>query len=87
MLYCIFFFVLHVYLKLSNIQDPRERHGGDRMVVGLQLPVQLGPVTTKIASFNTVHGNMIKFVSNLRQVRGFLLVFWFPPPIKLTATI
>jgi hypothetical protein len=27
---------------------------------------------------------MIKFVSDLRQVGGFL---WFPPPIKLTATI
>ena len=27
---------------------------------------------------------MIKFVSDLRQVGGCLLVFWFPPPIKLT---
>jgi hypothetical protein len=26
---------------------------------------------------------VIKFVSDLQQVRGFL---WFPPPIKLTAT-
>ena len=26
---------------------------------------------------------MIKFVSDLRQVGGFLLVLWFPPPIKL----
>ena len=25
-----------------------------------------------------------KFVSDLRQVGGFLLVPWFPPPIKLT---
>jgi hypothetical protein len=30
---------------------------------------------------------VIKFVSYLRQVGGFLLVLWFPPPIKLTATI
>ena len=30
---------------------------------------------------------MIKFVSDLQQVGGFLLVFRFPPPIKLTATI
>jgi hypothetical protein len=29
----------------------------------------------------------IKFVSDLRQVGGFLCVFWFPSPIKLTATI
>ena len=30
---------------------------------------------------------VIKFVSDLRQVRGFLRVIRFPPPIKLTATI
>ena len=28
-----------------------------------------------------------KFVSDLRQVDGFLGVLWFPPPKKLTATI
>jgi hypothetical protein len=28
-----------------------------------------------------------KFVSDFRQVGGFLLVPHFPPPIKLTATI
>ena len=30
---------------------------------------------------------VIKFVNHLRQVGGFRLVFRFPPPIKLTATI
>jgi len=30
---------------------------------------------------------VIKFVSDLRQVGGFLLVLRFPPPIKLSATI
>ena len=30
---------------------------------------------------------VIKFVSHLRHVVGFLPVLWFPPPIKLTATI
>jgi hypothetical protein len=30
---------------------------------------------------------VIKFVSDLRQVGGFERVLWFPPPIKLTATI
>ena len=29
----------------------------------------------------------IKFVSDLRQVCGFLRILRFPPPIKLTATI
>jgi len=30
---------------------------------------------------------VIKFVSDLQQVGGFLWVLLFPPPIKLTATI
>ena len=30
---------------------------------------------------------VIKFVSDLRQVGVFSRVLWFPPPIKLTATI
>jgi hypothetical protein len=30
---------------------------------------------------------VIKFVSDLRQVDGFLWGLWFPPPIKLTAKI
>jgi len=30
---------------------------------------------------------VIKFVSDLRQVGGFLRVLRFPAPIKLTATI
>ena len=30
---------------------------------------------------------VIKFVSDLQQVGGFLWVLWFLPPIKLTATI
>jgi hypothetical protein len=30
---------------------------------------------------------VIKFVSDLQQVSGFLRGLWFPPPIKLTTTI
>jgi hypothetical protein len=30
---------------------------------------------------------MIKFVSDMQQVCGFLRVLWFSPPIKLTTTI
>jgi hypothetical protein len=48
----------------------------------LQLPVQSVPITTKVVvSSNPVHGEeysiqhyVIKFVSNLRQVGGFLRV-------------
>jgi len=62
--------------------------------LGLQLPVQSVSITTKVVSLNPVHGEVyliqhyvIKFVSDLRQVGGFLRVFRFPPPIKLIATI
>jgi hypothetical protein len=60
----------------------------------LQLPVQSVPITTKVVSSNPVHGEVysiqhyvIKFVSDLRQLGGFLWVLQFPPPIKLTAMI
>ena len=50
--------------------------------------------TTKVVSSNSVHGDahsiqhyVIKYVSELRQVDGFLRAFRFPPPIKLTATV
>jgi hypothetical protein len=62
--------------------------------ISFQLPVQSVPITTKVASSNPIHGEMysiqhyvIKFVSDLQQVCGFLWVLWFPQPIKLTATI
>jgi hypothetical protein len=52
------------------------------------------PITTDVVSLNPAHGEVcsiqhyvIKFVSDVRQVCGFLQVFLFPPPIKLTATI
>jgi protein gp37 len=55
------------------------------------IPVQSVPITTKVVSSNPAHGEVysiqyyvIQFVSDLRQVSGFLR---FPPPIKLTATI
>jgi len=56
-----------------------------------QLHVQSVPITTNVVSSNPVHGDVYsiqhyvnKFVSDLRQVGGFLR---FPPPIKLTAMI
>ena len=67
------------------------------MQLDLQLPVQSVHITTNVASANPVYGEvysiehyMAKFVSDLRQVGGFLRVPTFctlPPPIKLTATI
>ena len=64
------------------------------MMLDLQLPMQSVPIITNVVSSNHTHGEMysiqhyvIKFVSDLRQVGGFLQVLRFPPPIKLTAMI
>ena len=60
----------------------------------LQLPMQSVPITTKALSSRPVYGDVYsiqcyvkKFVSDFRQVGGFLRELWFPPPIKLTAMI
>jgi hypothetical protein len=72
----------------------RDRHDRDHMVVELYLTVQSVPITTKVVSSNLIHGEVysiqhfvIKLVSDLRQVGGFLWVLLFPPPIKITVTI
>jgi len=55
----------------------------------VQLSMQSVPIPTNIVSSNPTQARctVIKFVSDLRQVCGFLRVLRFPPPIKLTATI
>ena len=54
----------------------------------LWLPMQSVPITTDVVSSNYDQGDyVIKSVSDLRQVGDFLPFLWFPPPIKLTATI
>jgi hypothetical protein len=52
--------------------------------LNLQLPVQSVPITTKVVSLNVAQAIkhcVIKFVSDLWQVGGFLQVFRFLPPI------
>jgi hypothetical protein len=56
----------------------------------IQIHVQSVPITTNVVSSNPAHGEVysiqhyvIKFVSYLRQVGGFLRVLRFPPPTKL----
>jgi hypothetical protein len=51
-------------------------------------------ITTNVVSSNPAQGDVysiqhyvIKFVSDLRQVGGFLRLLRFPPPIKLTHNI
>jgi len=61
------------------INSTTVRRGRDRMVVGF--------IITNVLSSNSaraIQHHVIKFVSDLRQVGGFLR---FPPPIKLTSTI
>jgi len=49
---------------------------------------------SNIVTFNPAHGKMysiqhyvMKLISDLQQIGGFLQVIQFPPPIKLTATV
>ena len=42
--------------------------------------------TSRSDEVHSIQQYAIKFVSDIRQVGGFLRVLWFPPPIKLTAT-
>jgi hypothetical protein len=73
-------------------QHSRDR---DHMVVGVtQLPMKSVPITTKVAISNPAHAKVyliqhyvIKCVSDLWQVGGFLRVVQFPPPIKLSHDI
>ena len=58
-------------------------------IVDLQLHMQSVPITTNIVSSNPTHDEVnsiqhyvIKFVSDMRKVGGFLRVFRFPPLIK-----
>jgi hypothetical protein len=87
---------IFLLLSIYSINRPnchtlnRCRRGRNRMVVGFSTTC----TSSEVVSSNPVHGNVysmqhhvIKFVSDLRQVDGFLQVLGFPPPIKLTATI
>ena len=63
-------------------------------VLALLLRVQSMLITTKVVRSNPVQDEVysiqhyvIKFVSDMRQICGFLRVLRFPPPIKLTATM
>ena len=64
------------------------------IILDLQLSLQSVSITTKFVSSNPIDDEVyliqhyvIKFVSDLRQVSGFLSVPWFPPQIKLTVTV
>ena len=65
------------------------RSGHDRMVVGFMTTYAISAHHHWWCEFESRSGRgeqhyVIKFVSDLRQVGGFLRVLRFPPPIKLT---
>ena len=72
------------------------RHGHDLMVVGFTTTYTISAYrhATKVVSSNPAHGEVysilhyvIKFVSDLRQVCGFLRVLRFHPSQTLTTMI
>ena len=92
------YFLLQFLLIISYIADRIDDRGAVMVVIAwlldIQLPVQSVSITTTVVSSNPAHCKVysiqhyvIKFVSYLLQVGGFLWVLRFPPPIKLTATI
>jgi hypothetical protein len=63
-------------------------HGRNRMVIGFTTTYAISVYYHWCCEFDSWSGwgvqhYVIKFVSDLRQVSGFL---WFPPSIKLTTT-
>ena len=79
------FFLLMFNLWLGSCR------GRDRMIVGFTTTYAITDFHHWCYEFESRSGRgvqhyVIKFVSYLRQVKGFLRVLRFPPPIKLTAT-
>jgi hypothetical protein len=77
---------------LFHIPIIKGRRGRDRMVVGFTTTYAISAYHHGCYEFQSRPGQgvqhyVITFISNLRQVGGFLWVLRFPPLIKLTATI
>ena len=72
---------MYVSVWLVPLLSNRGVHDRDHMIVG---PMQSVPTTTNVVGLNSAHGDvysiqhyMIKFVSDLQQVSGFLQVVRF----------
>ena len=79
-------------VKISLLMSGMDLRGRDHMVLGFTTTCAIGAYHHWCCEFESQSGRclqhyVIKFVSDLRQVSGFLLVLQFPPPIKLIATI
>ena len=87
--YVIYYFRYIIHISMNYRSALKGRRCPYRTVVGFTYItnniVSLNPVLS--CSWRGVQHYVIKFVSDLRQVSGFLRVLLFPPKIKLTATI
>ena len=81
---------------MTHLLKERYHNAGGEVVVMIvqQLPVQSVIITSKFVSSNSTQSKLysieqyvIKFVSDLGKVDGFLWVLRFPSQIKLTTTI
>ena len=77
---------------MECIQHLRGHRGSDRMVVGFTATYAISAYHYSCCEFESrswrgVQHYVMKFVSDLRQVSGFLRVLRFPPPIKLTSVL
>jgi hydrocephalus-inducing protein len=79
---------MHLRRKMKN-EKQKPRHFEIMPPTGVLMPgqrlnVQVKFMPTEEVEMYSIQNYVIKFVSDLRQVGGFLR---FPPPRKLTATI
>ena len=88
--------IRNIYFKVNPYvyQLMRGRRGDDRMVVGFTTTCASSAYLQQGCEFEHRSGEVysiqhyvIKFVSDLRLVGGFLQLLRFPSPTKLTATI
>ena len=83
-----------MYGRALNTDSDRNRRVRDRMLVGFTTTCVISSYHHyNVVSSNSAHGEVysiqhyvIKFASDLWQVRGFLCALRFPPPIKLPPT-
>ena len=78
--------------KVKELYYAGGRRHHDHMIVGFTTTYAISAYHHWYCKFKSRSGRgvqhyVINFVSDLRQVCGFLQVLRFPPPIKLTATI
>ena len=76
-----FYFLIFPFTKYNHCQGC---HGCDHMVFGFATTCTYAISAYEFESHSdevySIQHYVIRFVSDLRQVSGFPLVLWFPPP-------